>query len=110
MMRQIRNVTAAAALAMLTGCASGYAPDIAYADPAYGWDGGYSAHLRHHWHSNQWQDHFDVRDMHRGPHGGHGMAHFGGFHGRFGGGHGVAHVGGFHGGFHGGFGGGHGHR
>jgi hypothetical protein len=87
-MRQIRNVTAAAALAAMTGCASGYASDVAYADPVSGWDGGYSVQLRDHWHSNHWQDHFDVRAMHDGPHGGLAMAHFGGGHGGFEGGHG----------------------
>ena len=77
-MRQIRNVTAAAALATMTGCASyagGYdANGLAYADPGYGWDDGYSVLLRDHWHSNHWQDHFDVRAMRGGPHGGLTMA------------------------------------
>jgi hypothetical protein len=88
--RQIRNVTAAAALAAMTGCAAyggGY-DGVAYADPGYAWDGGYSVLLRDHWHSNHWQDHFDARAMHGGPHGGLAMAHFAGGHGGFGGGQG----------------------
>jgi hypothetical protein len=86
--RQIRNVTAAAALATMTGCASyagGYADGVAYADPGYG---GYVDGLHCRWHNNHWQDHFDVRDMYGGPHGELAMAHFGGVHGGFGGGHG----------------------
>lgn len=90
-MRQIRNMTAAAALATLTGCASyggGYANDMAYyADPGYGWDDGYGVLLDDHWH-NRWHDHFGTRAMHGSPHGGLAMAHFGGSHGGFAGGHG----------------------
>jgi hypothetical protein len=89
-MRQIRNVTAAAALATMTGCASydgGYGYGMAYADPAYGWDEGYGVFLRDHWH-NHLQDHFHARAMHGIPHGGLAMAHFGGSRGGFAGGHG----------------------
>lgn len=85
-MRQIRNVAAAAALTTLTGCASyggAYANNMAYADPGYGWDEGYSVFLRDHWH-NRWQDHIDARAMH----GGLAMAHFVGSRGGFGVGHG----------------------
>jgi hypothetical protein len=90
MTRIVRNVTAAAVLVTIAGCASyggGYANDMAYTDSGYGRDAGYGVFLRDHWH-NRWQYHFHARAMHGIPHGGLAMAHFGGPHGGFAGGHG----------------------